>query len=261
MLRSLVGSEMCIRDREHIWRAFAWDEIQQRYQRSVLGLAWIVISYLFFVGAISLFFSGFSKMGAEKFTAYVAIGYPAFLFLIGNMIDGAVVFHSNATWIKSTPLPYSIYVFKSIARSLFPFAIHLVTAFVIMVIAGWTPTWTALLSLPAIFIFLIGAIAVQYLFGLIAARFRDAEHLISTVQRILFFTTPILWVREERGGMVAAFADLNPFTHFINVFRAPLLGDMPRPESWAVVIVTTILFWIFAIFAAARMRHRLPFWV
>lgn len=39
-----------------LWRTFAWDEIQQRYRRSLLGVAWIVIAYAMFVGGVSIFF-------------------------------------------------------------------------------------------------------------------------------------------------------------------------------------------------------------
>ena len=82
-----------------LWRAFAWDEIQNRYRRSFFGIAWIVISYLIFVLAISFFFGGFAAMDGGRFTAYVAVGYAAFTFLIGNVTDGCVVFSSAASWM------------------------------------------------------------------------------------------------------------------------------------------------------------------
>ena len=244
-----------------VWRAFAWDEIQQRYRRSVLGLAWIAVSYLIFVGSIALFFADFAALGAKEFTSYVAIGFAAFTFLIGNVIDGCDVFRSARTWIKSTPLPYSIYIYKSIARSVFPFAIHLGVAFAVMAITGWRPAPIILMALPALALYVVNAVAVQWIFGLAAARYRDVSHLVSAITRILFFTTPILFVYGERGGLVKQIVDINPLTHFIEIFRAPVLGHPATAGSWPIALAITVGAWALALVGAGLLRRRLPFWV
>lgn len=244
-----------------VWRAFAWDEIQQRYRRSVLGLAWIALSYLIFVLAISFFFGGFASLGARHFIQYVALGFAAFSFLIGNITDGCQVFQVAGSWIKSTPLPYSIYIYKSIARSLFPFAIQLVVAFGFMAALGWRPGWSALYAIPAVAIYLVNAVSIQMIFGLIAARWRDISHLVSAITRVLFFTTPILWVYAEQTGLRKTVAGINPLTHFLEIFRAPLLGEPVLAHSWQVALGVTAGGWVLAIFLASFMRRRLPFWV
>lgn len=244
-----------------VWRAFAWDEIQNRYRRSVLGIAWIAISYVFFIVVIVLFFRGFASRGSNYFTNYVAVGFAAFTFLMSNVTDGCHVFKSASTWIKSASLPYSVYVFKSLARAFFPFVIHITLAILIMLWLGWRPGWSALLAAPALAIYLVNAVWVQYLLGLIAARWQDFAHLISTITRLLFFTTPIIWIYSDTGGMRRAVADINPFTHFLDIFRAPLIGDPMIGASWGIVVGWTIGGWILTIIVGGYMRRRLPFWV
>lgn len=244
-----------------LWSAFAWDEIQQRYRRSYLGLIWIVLSYVFFVGAIAVFFGGFAEMGSSQFLAYVAINYAIFLFLIGNVIDGCDVFRAAQNWIKSAPIPHSVYVYKSIARSLFIFAINMVVALIISGFAGWRPGALAWLSVLAFFVIMLNTIWVQILFGYAAARFRDLMHLVQAITRILFFTTPILWVREERSGIVGMLADLNPCTHYLEIFSAPLMGRSPSLTSWIIVLVLTILGFLSALLIAAYSRRRLAYWI
>ncbi|HXI86336.1 MAG TPA: ABC transporter permease, partial [Parvularculaceae bacterium] len=245
----------------HVWRAFAWDEMQQRYRRSILGILWIFVSYAVFVGAIAFFFAGFAQMGSRRFTIYVALGFSTFQFLVGNITDGCQVFSSSGHWIKSATLPYSIYVYKSVFRSIFTFALQLAVTIMIMAYFGERPTWQFLLALPALAIFLLDAVALQYLLGLFGARYRDVPHLIGTLTRVLFFMTPIIWVREEMHGVRAVFADFNPLTHFLEIFRAPLMGAAPRLVSWEVALVATGVIWLAAAVAAWRMRRRLPFWV
>lgn len=244
-----------------IWLTFALDDMRQRYRRSALGLSWIVISFAIFVAGITFFFGAFNRQEPGEFLAYVAIGYAVFLFLIGNIVDGCAVFVNSQTWIKSISMPYSVHVYRSIFRSLFVFAMNLAVALGAMLLFGWRPELSILLTIPAFFVFLINAVAIQYLLGLLGARYRDVTHFLASITRILIFTTPILWVREEQTGPRALVADINPLTHFLEIFRAPLLGEDARLLSWGVVLGFTAFAWIAALIVGARWRKRLPYWL
>jgi ABC-type polysaccharide/polyol phosphate export permease len=244
-----------------LWRTFAWDEIQQRYRRSMLGVIWIVIAYAVFVTGVSLFFSGFAGTEPIYFVLYVGIGYTAFTFLSGNIVDGCQVFTGSATWIKSLALPYSVHVYRSLFRSIFTMALQLIVVVPILIYSGWRPTTLTLMILPALAIYLITAVPVQYFFGLLAARFRDVNHLVTSITRLLIFVTPILWMREGLTGLRARVADFNPLTHYIEIFRSPLLGAEPRVSSWIIVLSLTALAWVAAAVTASLMRRRLPYWI
>ena len=216
---------------------------------------------LLFVFAIVIFFRGFSPTSDQIFIAHVALGYAAFTFLISTLSQGCNVFKSSATWIKSVNLPHSIYVFKSIAGALVPFFINFTLAIIIMISFGLRFEPSAILFVPALGLYLLNAISIQYLFGLIAARWPDFQHLIAAVTRLFFFITPILWVYEDMSGRRKLLADLNPFTHFVDIFRAPLLGQPYIENSWLISLGWTLAGWLAAIIVANAMRRRLPFWV
>ncbi|KCZ87589.1 ABC transporter permease [Hyphomonas johnsonii MHS-2] len=243
--------------------AFAIDQIQQRYRRSRIGFAWIIVSYLIFVGSISLFFGNFSDLAHRHFTAYVAINYAIFQFLMANISDGCAVFRSAKTWISSTPLPHSIHVFKSIARSLFVFVVCLIVAFIVLLVLGQKFSPVALLSIPAFIVLLINAVFIQITFGYAAARYRDVDYFMQSITRILFFTTPILWVRDEhmKTGLRLALSEFNPFTHALEIFSSPLLGELPDPKSWIIIGWLTIANCVIAICVAGVSHRRLAFWL
>lgn len=97
--------------------------------------------------------------------------------------------------------------------------------------------------------------------GLISARYRDVTHLVGSITRLLLFVTPILWIRSDLDTGRSNFADFNPVAHYVEVFRAPLMGLEPRPLSWIVVGVLTVVVWIAAAIVASRMRRRLAYWL
>lgn len=247
--------------RAPLWRTFASDEIQNRYRRSFLGVAWIAVSYLIFVVGISVLFGSFTSKEAFGFVQYVAIGYSAYALLVGNLTDGCSVFRSSSNWILSTDLPYSIYIYRSIARSLFPFSLQMGVAVVVMLGTGWRPNLTIMATLPALGIFILCALWIQTLLGLVSLRWPDLVHLVESIKRILFFATPIMWVYEERGGIAKIVASVNPFTHLIEIFRAPILGEPAALESWLISICFALIGLVASAAAASRMWCRVPFWV
>lgn len=249
--------------RHHVWRAFAREKTKSRYNRSVLGLLWIIASYAVFVAGISIFFGGFSSKPKPEFTIYVALGYAMFQFLVASISDGSAVLTTSSSWIKSTDLPYSINVFKSLFRSLVPFCMQLTLAFALMLAFGTLQqlSWHTLIILSALAVFILCAVPLQYSLGLIAARYSDVSHAISAITRLLIFVTPILWVGEEAKGMRGLLADFNPKTHFLEIFRNPLMSMEVRPLSWVVVLGLTMGLWIAAGFTRRLMRQRLPFWI
>ncbi|NNU14798.1 ABC transporter permease [Parvularcula sp. ZS-1/3] len=244
-----------------IWGTFAWDEIQNRYRRSVFGLAWIGLSFILFVAAISIFFGAFAELDSGAFVSYVAIGFAAYQFLIANVVDGCHVFARAAGWVKSSNLPYSVYVYKGVSRALFPFFIHLFIALLILPFFGWRPNGNALFAIPALLLFTLTAVPLQFLLGLLAARWRDVGHLVQAISRIFFFTSPVLWVYAETTGIRRDLADFNPMTHFIAILRDPLLGVSPSAYHWGLSLSWLVCISIVAVLVGGAMRRRLPFWV
>jgi ABC-type polysaccharide/polyol phosphate export permease len=244
-----------------LWRTFAFDEIQQRYRRSRVGFIWIIISYAIFVGGVSIIFSAFSIYDGLDFIIHVAISYAAFNFIIGNITDGCESFTGSRVWIHSISMPHSIHVYRSVCRAIFIFSLQLSVAAVLIGLGGWRPTATSALIIPAIIVFLANAIAIQFLMGVINARYRDVTHLVSSITRLLLFVTPILWTRDDVTGIRGAIADLNPVAHYVDIFTAPILGEFPRTLSWTVVITTTIILWVAVSYVGARFRHRIAYWL
>jgi ABC-type polysaccharide/polyol phosphate export permease len=246
-----------------LWLAFAADEVQTRYRRSKLGLAWIVLSYLLFVGSISIFFGGFSTKDAREFTAYVAVNYAMFSFLVANLTDGCACLRASKSWVNSIPLPHSIYVLKSVARGMFVFGISMSLAIIFLLITGHLRTTVSLLAVPALLVVLVNAVLLQTILGYISARYRDVEHLMQSLTRILFFVTPILWVRAEQvdGSLQRTIADMNPITHALEIFSAPMLGHMPDLYSWKVMGIITLVNFIIMLGVSYLSHRRLPYWL
>ena len=119
---------------------------------------------------------------------------------------------------------------------------------------------TALLVLPGLVLVAANAVWVGLLLGMVCARFRDVPQIVTSLLRPVFFLTPIIW-KPELLGKRMGFVDMNPFFHFIELVRAPLLGQVPAPLTWTVVLAITAGGWLVTFLFFRRFRSRIPYWV
>jgi ABC-2 type transport system permease protein/lipopolysaccharide transport system permease protein len=117
------------------------------------------------------------------------------------------------------------------------------------------------LFLPGMFLILLNGVWIAMLIGLLNARSRDLGQMIPYAMRLFFFVTPIIWYAESAQGIRRLFVVYNPFYYLLEILRAPLLGDIPRPEVWGVALVITALGWAVALPLYARWRRQIAFWV
>jgi ABC-2 type transport system permease protein len=245
-----------------LWRLaieLANDDLRQRYRRTAFGALWISVSYLVFAVTIALIGSQMTGVELYGFMVYVAVGYLAWNFINASVTDGCSVFLNTENWISGLRLPFSLFVFQSIARELITFGYGAVIAVLIILATGHELTLAALAALPALLVLLINAVWAHLFFGVLVTRYRDISQIIQTAMRVLFFLTPLIWTPEQAGGL-RDWLWWNPFTYFIDIFRAPIVqGNIPV-ESWAVCLSFTAVFGLATIALFAHFRRRIAFW-
>lgn len=84
--------------------------------------------------------------------------------------------------------------------------------------------------------------------------------MIASVIGPMMLLTPVIW-RPEMLGSWIFLAWLNPITHFIEIIRAPLIGDMLNMTSVYVVISITLLNGFLSLLIYERFKTRLVFWL
>ena len=97
--------------------------------------------------------------------------------------------------------------------------------------------------------------------GILCARFRDIPQIVTTLVQMAFLLTPVIWREDMLSGRALLVPMLNPFRHYLDIARAPLLGETPSALSWGVVAVCTLIGVAVAAGLFARCRHRIAYWV
>jgi len=242
-----------------LWFELAFDDLRQRYRRTAFGALWVSVSYLVFAVTIALIGSQMTGVELFPFMVYVAVGYLAWNFINASVTDGCTVFINTENWVTGMRLPFSLFIFQSIARETIIFGYGAIIAAAIILFTGHDLSWTALAALPALFLYLFNAVSSHLLFGVLVTRYRDISQIIQTAMRVLFFLTPLIWTPSQAGGL-SEWLWWNPFTYFIDIFRAPVVDGIIPWSSWLVCLGFSGVFGGIAFALFAHFRRRIVFW-
>jgi lipopolysaccharide transport system permease protein len=247
-----------------IWAMLAWHDIRQRYRRSVIGPFWLTISSGFMVGALGFVYSGLFDQDISKYLPFIAVGIIMWGFISSLFNEACTVFVSSESMLKQIRLPLMVHVCRMVWRNFIIFAHNAVIIVAVMIWAQTPITWELVLIPLALLIICFNGVNVGLALGIFCTRFRDISQLVATLMQVLFFVTPIMWspaILSSRGFDRGWIAEYNPAYHFIEIIRAPVLGESVLMNSWLVVLGISVLTWLTAIWALTKYRHRLAYWL
>lgn len=251
--------------RRELWLHLGWQDIRQRYRRSVLGPFWITIGTATTAVAMGGLYSKLFHLDLAVHLPYVTLGLIIWNLLNAAILEGADVFVANEGLIKQLPTPLSVHVYRLVWRQLILFAHNIIIYIPIAIIFPKPWSWADLSVLPALALIALNCVWVSLCFGILATRYRDITPLLFSVVQLLFLMTPIIWnydtLRAQGATRWMKVIEFNPLFHYMDLMRMPLLGAHQSLRHWAVVLVLTAIGWACAAVAMRQYRARVAYWV
>ncbi|WP_241228332.1 galactan export ABC transporter permease subunit Wzm/RfbD [Corynebacterium hylobatis] len=250
-----------------LWLQLGWQDIKQRYRRSTLGPLWITIATGVMALALGLLYSMLFQIPLAEFLPHVTVGLIMWGFISGCIKDGADIFIDNEGLIKQLPSALSVHVYRLVWRQALFLGHNLVIWVLLMLIFPRPLGWEVLMAIPAMAILILNGVWVTMFFGIVATRYRDVAPLLEAMVQLLFYVTPIVWTTQtlkEQGGDIAQralLAEINPLFHYMEIIRAPLIGQPLAAYHWWIVLACTAVGLILALLAMKQWRFRVSYWV
>jgi ABC-type polysaccharide/polyol phosphate export permease len=244
----------------HIWSALGWQDVKQRYRRSMLGPFWLTISTGLMVALMGPLYGKLFNQDFGAYFAFLTIGFVLWQLISQTVNESCTSFITAEGYIKQVKLPLSIHILRVVWRNVVYF-LHNMLVVVVVLLYLKVPVGAALLLFPlSVLVFSFNAFLIGMILGVMCARFRDIPIIMLNLMQAAFFLTPILW-QPAMLGRYEWSVNLNPFYHFIEIMRAPLLGAWPSVLSWQVVGAITVVAFACALAILGRFRARVPYWV
>jgi lipopolysaccharide transport system permease protein len=243
-----------------LWLRLGWNDIVQRYSRSVLGPFWLTASMAIMVVTLGVLYSKLFSQSIDDFLPFFCVGLLVWNLISSYLIESGILFTGSASYIKQIRLPFSMYAYQSSWSKLIIFAHNFIIYLGVLIYFQIWPGATSLLAVPGLMLVVFNGTIASLTIGIVSARFRDIPQIIASLVQMLFFLTPIMWKPESLKSH-AYVMDFNPLYHLLEIVRAPLLGNLPSATNyWAVLVLTLVNVAVgFAFFA--RFRARIAYWI
>jgi ABC-type polysaccharide/polyol phosphate export permease len=243
-----------------IWNLLAIQDIRQRYRRSVLGPFWITLSTLVSIAALGLVYTKIFKTPIDDYLPFLTVGFIAWSFISALVMESCAVFIGAEGIIKQINLPFGVHVMRMVWRNLIMLAHHSVVVVLVLIYAGITPTMQ-LFYLPfSLVLVTVTGVFSGYLLGAICARYRDIAPIVTSLMQVVFYVTPVIWYSSLLKGSEWLLV-MNPFFHFLEILRAPVLGSAVEHHSFRVCLGITLVLGAASMLFMYRFKKRIAYWL
>lgn len=247
------------------WRlalTFGWQDVAQRYRRSRVGAFWLTLNMIVFIAALGVVFGTLFRTPLQEFLPYLCISVITWNFISTTLGEGCTTFVSSEGIILQVKMPLFTHIIRTLWRNVVILAHNIVIFPFLIILLGGSVSLKALLIIPGLALICLNLAWMTLVLAIICARFRDMTQVVTNMLQVLFYFTPIMWMIKILPEHVSDLLyKLNPFYHFIQLMRAPLLGEYPDALSWVVALSVGIVGWIGAIVFFGKYRWRVAYWL
>jgi ABC-type polysaccharide/polyol phosphate export permease len=245
----------------NMWSLLGWYDIKQRYRRSLIGPFWITISTGIMVGSIGLMFSTIFKSPIREFLPHFAMGQIMWLLISAQLTDACTMFVQYQSIIKQISVPLSVHILRKLWYNIILFLHNCLIIIIVLFVAGNGFSWESLYVIPALILIFILLFMLSVILGIVCTRFRDITQIVAVFLQLIYFFTPIFWMKKSLASKYSWVTDLNPFYHMIELVRSPLLGVSPAAYHWIYLLICVAVSAIMAFYFLKRFRHRVAYWL
>ncbi|MEM5274858.1 ABC transporter permease [Cupriavidus taiwanensis] len=239
---------------------FARQELVDRQQGQLFGMAWLMIHPLCLIIVFSTVFSHLmrARLGSDgspyAYTVYLIGGMLAWNLFANTLSRLSTVYTAKAHLIRKVPVSLGLMPLHVVAVELAVYGISMALYAAYLAVIGF-PFSTAWLALPAV-IGLLGAFAygVGIVLGMLEVFLPDVRNIVAVALQFGFWMTPVVYLPEILPPWARALLMLNPAYWAIDAIHLIILGGrLPAPAPLAALALLAL-----ALLLAARwMKRRL----
>jgi len=173
----------------------------------------------------------------SSYALYVCSGALPWIFFADALTKTTRCLTENSHLLTRLPVPEEVYLVQTTLAVGFSFVGSLLPLVLICWIAGATPSWTCLLLPLASVVWLLTALGMGTVLGVVNVYFRDISQLIQAAMPVLFWSLPIAYVDNILPSALRGALPFHPLFPAMQLFRSMINGT---PLRWTHILAATV---------------------
>ena len=237
-------------------------DFKKKYKRTVLGMAWSVLSPLLMLLVMRLVFTQFFGRSTPHYTTYLFCGNLVFSCFNESTTQGMQSLMSNASIFTKVNVPKYLFLLSKNVQTLINFGLTLCVFFIFCVIDHITFTWRLVCLLYPICCLVLFNIGVGMILSALFVFFRDIQYLWTIFVQLLMYLSAIFYTIDRYPPLVQNLFLLNPVYLFIRYFRKIVI-ELTVPTFWfhLLMLADTLIVLGLGCLIYKKYNHRFLYYV
>lgn len=237
-------------------------DFKQKYKRTVLGMAWSILSPLLQLLVMSVVFTQFFGRTQAHYTIYLFCGNLVFNYFKESTSTGMFSLMSNSGIITKVNVPKYMFLLSKNVSSLLNFGLSLIVFLLFVLIDGLPITPLFLMLLYPIFCLIIFNVGVGLVLSALFVFFRDINYLYDVFTLMLMYCSAIFYTIDSFTPAIQKLYLINPVYCYIKYFRVVVIdGNLPSPQYHLLCLVYAVIMLVIGGFIYKKYNHRFLYYM
>jgi ABC-type polysaccharide/polyol phosphate export permease len=244
-----------------VWHLLGVNELRNRYARSRFGQFWLILSTGTMIGALASVYSLLWNTPLHELMPFMGTSIIIWSFLGQTISECTSVFVLHGNFYRNQKMNFSVSIYSVIYKNTMILAHGLIVIVVLVLAFGVPINWWFFQIVPAVVLTWITMAWSGYVVAMVCVRYRDIIQLITTWLMVIFFITPIMWKPDFLPPRYQFVVDWNPLAQFLELLRAPFLGQPLSAHTWVMTIAIALGGGVLSLPVIGRYQRRVIFWM
>lgn len=232
-----------LKKHKFLFKVLVKRDFTRKYKRTVLGMAWSVLSPLLNLLIMWLVFAHLLGSNVDHYAIYLFTGQLVFSYFSDATNMGMSSLLNNAGIFTKVNVPKYLFLFSQNVSSLINFGLTMVIYFIFVALEGLPFTWKFLLLLYPVLCMIIFNTGLSLVLSALQVFFRDMQYLWGIVTQLIMWLSAIFYSVESFPQQAQDLFLLNPLYLYIRYFRLIVLeGTIPPLAFHAAALGYALLF-------------------
>ena len=251
-----------IRKHQFLFEELVKRDFKKKYKRTVLGMAWSLLSPLLTLLVMRLVFSQFFGQNMDHYTTYLFCGNLVFSYFNEATSQGMSSLMGNAGIFSKINVPKYLFLFSKNVQTLINFGLTLIVFFVFCVLDNIDFTWKIILLIYPVAMLVLFNIGVGLVLSALFMFFQDIQYLWSVFTQLLMYMSAIFYTIDGYSQTVQNVFLLNPVYLFIRYFRKIVIdATVPTLAFHLLMLVDVLIVLGLGCWMYKKYNHRFLYYV
>lgn len=237
-------------------------DFAKKYKRTILGMAWSIISPLMNLLIMWLVFNSLFGSNVNHYAIYLFSGQLIFSYFTDATNLGMTSLVGNSSIFTKINVPKYLFLLSQNVSSLINFGLTLLIYFVFVAIDGITFTWKFLLLIYPVICLIVFNIGMGLILSALFIFFRDMQYLWGIMTQLLMWLSAVFYTIDNYSQTVQYLFLLNPIYLYIRYFRKIVIDStIPSLQFHLLAAAYALIAFAFGAIMYKKYNHEFLYYV